>query len=165
MGVTVLQSVPVIYSNHAHARMLDRAIFKKQVRRILRRPERCYAQGRKQVAEYTTAAGAVIRVVYVLMPEAAEHSLYIVTAIRLGKLKGAFQRGPIETIHDRACDLAYVGLLHGEIAETVEEADGIYYDLDSYGDVLGVEICGYSQYQTAEGDLLSIFERLARPAR
>jgi len=160
----VLQNVPVIYSNHAQARMFDRAIFKKQVRRTLRRPERCYAQGREQVTEYTTSVGAVIRVVYVLTPEAAEHSLYILTAIRLGKLNSAYQRGPIETIYDRSCDLAYVGLLHGEIAETVEEAHGIYYDLDSYGDVLGVEICGYSQYQTAKGDPLSIFERLARPA-
>lgn len=163
MNDAVLQNVPVTYSDHAKARMTDRAVFKKQVRRTLRRPEKCYARGQEQVVEYTTSAGSVVRVVYLLTPGASECSFYIVTVIRLGKLKGAFQRGAIETVHDRSCDLAYVGLLHGRMAETVEAGEGIYYDVDHHGEILGVEISNYSRYQTGGGDAMSVLERLPVP--
>ncbi len=148
-----------MYSAHALARMADRAVFKKQVRRTLRRPERRYAYGSEWVAEYATSTGVIIRVVYRWLTKSLESSAQVVTVVRLGKLKGATQSASIDTHHDRDLDVAYVGLQHGRIAETIEAGEGIYYDLDSYGEILGVEIIGYSQYQT-EGDSLSVFERL-----
>lgn len=56
--------------------------------------------------------------------------------------------------------VAYVGLLSGRIAETFEVASGIYYDVDAYEEILGVEILNYSRYRVGEDDLGSIFERL-----
>lgn len=144
--------------------MTDRAIFKKQIRRTLRRPDKHYVQGQNQVAEYTTSGGAVIRLVYRVATEGLENSVHVVSAIRLGKLRGASQKGPIETLHDQALDVAYVGLLSGRIAETIEAGSGVYYDLDGYGEIVGVEIFDYSRYQTGEGDSRSVFERLPIPS-
>ena len=142
------------YAEHAQARIEDRAIYKKQVRRTVRRPDRHYLQGPNSVAEYDTKTGIVIRVVYRL---ADPGSVQIVTAVRLGKHEGAWQRELIKTFYDRAHDVAYISLLHGEIAETLEVASGIYHDVDSFGEVLGVEVFDYSRYK--EGISLSIFER------
>lgn len=144
--------------------MADRAIYKKQMRRTLRRPDKHYVQGRNQVAEYTTSGGAVIRLVYRVETDGPENIVHVVSVIRLGKLRGALQQGPIETLHDQALDVAYVGLLSGKIAETVEAGSGVYYDLDNYGEIVGVEIFDYSRYQTDEGDSRSVFERLPIPS-
>lgn len=143
--------------------MVARAIYKKQVRRTVRRPDRRHAQGANWIAEYDTSKGIVIRVVYCWLPDAPS-SVQVVTAVRLGKLKGASQRESITTHHDRAHDVAYVSLLHGRIAETLEAASGIYYDVDAYGEILGVEILNYSHYCAGEDDSQSIFERLPIPA-
>jgi len=152
------------YALDAYSRLIDCAFldwsFKKQVRRILRHPERRYAYRSEWVAEYDTAKGIVIRVVYRWLTTGVESSAQVVTVVRLGKLKGATQRASIDTHHDCDLDVAYVGLQHGKIAETIEAGEGIYYDLDSYGEILGVEIISYSHYGTAEGDSSSIFERL-----
>lgn len=144
--------------------MVARAIYKKQVRRTVRRPDRRHAQGANWIAEYDTSKGIVIRVVYCWLPDAPS-SVQVVTAVRLGKLKGAMQRESITTHHDRDYDVAYVSLLHGRIAETLEAASGIYYDVDAYGEILGVEIFDYSQYETGGDSSLSIFERLPIPVR
>ena len=145
--------------------MADRAIFKKQIRRTLRRPDEHYVQGQNQVAQYTTSGGAVIRLIYRLATDGSENTVCVVSVIRLGKLRGASQRGSIETLHDQALDVAYVGLFGGRIAETIEAGSGIYYDLDSYGEIVGVEIFDYSRYHTGEGDTRSVFERLPVPSR
>lgn len=139
--------------------MLDRAIFKKQVRRTLRRPDRCYAQGRDQIAEYATSGGVIIRAVY-RFTQAAQESLHIVTVIRLGKLSGASQGAPIETVADPLVDAAYIGLLNGRIAQTAEVGPGVYFDLGDDGEVVGAEILDYSRYQSGENDSSSLFERL-----
>ena len=144
--------------------MVARAIYKKQVRRTVRRPDRRHAQGANWVAQYDTSKGIVIRVVYCWLPD-APNSVQVVTAVRLGRLKGAMQRESITTHHDRAHDVAYVSLLHGRITETLEAASGIYYDVDAYGEILGVEIFDYSHYCVGEEDSQSIFERLPIPAR
>lgn len=138
--------------------MRDRAIFKKQVRRTLRRPDRCYAQGQDRIAEYATSGGVVIRVVYRL-PEAAR-SLHIVTVVRLGKLRGASQGAAIATVSDPLVDAAYIGLLNGRIAQTAEVGPGVYFDLGSDGEVVGAEILNYSRYETGENDSDNLFERL-----
>lgn len=164
----MFRDAPLSYSSHAQARIVDRAIFKKQIRRTLRRPDKHYVQGQNQVAEYTTSGGAVIRLVYRVATEGSENTAHIVSAIRLGrlgKLKGASQKGPIETLHDQALDVAYVGLLSGRIAETIEAGSGVYYDLDGFGEIVGVEIFDYSRYQVGEGDSRSVFERLPIPSR
>lgn len=139
--------------------MLNRAIFKKQVRRTLRRPDRCYAQGRDQIAEYATSGGVIIRAVY-RFTQAARESLHIVTVIRLGKLSGASQGAPIETVADPLVDAAYIGLLNGRIAQTAEVGPGVYFDLGDDGEVVGAEILDYSRYQSGENDSGSLFERL-----
>lgn len=140
--------------------MVDRAVFKKQVRRTLRRPDRCYAQGQEQIAEYTTSKGVIIRVVYRSLLGTARDSVHIVTAARLGKLRGASQSAPIETVHDQLIDVAYIGLFSGKIARTIEVGHGVYFDLDDDAEVVGVEILNYSRYQTGENDSVSLFERL-----
>lgn len=142
--------------------MVDRAIYKKQVRRTVRRPDRRCAQTPNWVAEYDTAKGIIIRVVY-RWPTDNPGSVEVVTAVRLGKLRGALQRELITTHYDRAHDVAYVSLLSGKIAETLEVASGVYYDVDAYGEVLGVEVLNYSRYRMGEDDSASIFERLPVP--
>ncbi len=144
--------------------MTDRAIFKKQVKRTLWRPDKDYLQGENQVAQYTTSGGAVIRLVYHVATDGSENTVHVVSVIRLGKLRGASQKGHIETVHDQALDVAYVGLLSGRIAETIEAGSGVYYDLDAFGEIVGVEIFDYGQYQTGEGDSRSVFERLPIPS-
>jgi uncharacterized protein YuzE len=130
----VLLKMPLSYSDHALARMVDRAIYKKQVRRTLRRPDALYSKGPNHLAEYVTSKGV-----------------------------GASQSAPIKTMINHALDVAYVGLLSGRIAETIEVSSGVFYDLDSYGEILGVEILDYSRYQDTEGKSVSIFERLPTP--
>jgi uncharacterized protein YuzE len=138
--------------------MLDRVVFKKQVRRTLRRPDRCYAQGEDQIAEYATSGGVVIRVVY-RFPEAAR-ALHIVTVVRLGKLRGASQSAAIATVSDPLVNAAYIGLLNGRIAQTAEVGPGVYFDLGDDGEVVGAEILDYSRYGSGEDDSGSLFERL-----
>ena len=116
------------------------------------------------MAEYDTAKGIVIRVVYRWLL-GTPSSVKVVTAVRLGKLSGALQRESIKTHYDRVHDVAYVGLLSGKIVETLEVASGIYYDVDTYGEILGVEIFNYSRYRVDEDDSLSIFEQLPVPSR
>jgi uncharacterized protein YuzE len=160
----MFQNVHITYSDHAQARMGDRAIFKKQVRRTLRRPDRRYAQGREQIAEYATSKGVIIRVVYRLLPPTLEGSgggaVHVVTVVRLGSLRGAAQTAPIETVYDERLDVAYVGLLSGRIAKTTEVGGGVYFDLADDGEVVGAEILNYSRYQLGENDSASLFERL-----
>lgn len=156
---TVPQHDTFSYTEHARSRMVDRAIYKKQVRRTVRRPDRRYAQTPNLVAEYSTSKGIIIRVVYHLLPDTPS-SVQVVTAVRFGKLRGALQRESITTHYDRAHDVAYVSLLSGRITETFEVASGVYYDVDAYGEVLGVEILNYSHYRVDEDDSRSIFERL-----
>jgi hypothetical protein len=110
----MIENAPLIYSDHAQARMVDRGVFKKQVRRTLRRPDICRSQGQNQIAEYMTPKGVVIRVVYRSTPEVPGSPLYIVTVVRLGKLRCASQNAPIKTIYDRTLDVAYVALLSAE---------------------------------------------------
>ncbi len=88
--------------------MVDRAIYKEQVRCTLRRPDSLYSQGQNQVAEYATSKGVIVRVVY---RATLEGSCHVITAVRLGKLECASQNAPIETVYDRAFDVAYVGLI------------------------------------------------------
>ena len=52
-------------SNHARKRMRQRNIPRKQILRTLNEPERLYSSGDKRVAERSTEAGNVIRVIYV----------------------------------------------------------------------------------------------------
>jgi uncharacterized protein YuzE len=139
--------------------MLDRAIFKKQVRRTLLRPDRCYAQEQDQIAEYVTSGGVVIRAVYRFI-KAPRESLHIVTVVRLGKLRGASQGAAIATVSDPLVDAAYIGLLNGRIAQTAEVGPGVYFDLGDDGEVVGAEILNYSRYGTGENDSSSLFERL-----
>ncbi len=153
--------MPLTYSNNAQARMVDGAIYRKQVRRTLRRPDSLYSQGQNQVAEYATSKGVIVRVVYRATLEGSRH---VIIAVRLGKLKCASQNASIETVYDRAFDVAYVGLLSGRIAKTIEVSSGVYYDLDSYGEILGAEVLDYSRYRDDEGTSLSIFERLPAPS-
>ena len=143
--------MPLTYSNNAQARMVDGAIYRKQVRRTLRRPDSLYSQGQNQVAEYATSKGVIVRVVY---HATLEGSCHVITAVRLGKLKCASQNAPIETVYDRAFDVAYVGLLSGRIAETIEVSSGVYYGLDSYGEIRGVEVLDYSRYRNDDGTSL-----------
>lgn len=117
------------------------------------------------MAGYTTSEGTKIRLVHRVMAEPVGGSVHVISAIRLGKLRGASQQGPIVTLHDQALDVAYVGLLSGRIAETIEVDSGVYYDLDGYGEIVGVEIFNYSRYQAGEGDSRSVFERLPIPSR
>lgn len=159
----MFEDVLLIYSDHAQARLVDRGVFKKQVRRTLRRPDTCRSQGQNQLAEYVTSTDVVIRVVYRPIHEAPGSPLHVVTVIRLGKLKRASQNAPVKAVYDRTFDVAYIGLLNGRISETVEVSDGIYYDLDSYGEIVGVEIFNYSRYQAGDEKTLSIFERLPVP--
>lgn len=144
--------------------MVDRAIFKKQVRRTLRRPDRCYAQGREQIAEYATFKGVVIRVVYRLPftppADSAGGTVHVVTVVRLGNLRGAAQTAPIATVRDQRLDVAYVGLLSGRIAKTTEVGCGVFFDLADDGEVVGLEILNYSRYQPGENDSASLFEGL-----
>ncbi len=61
----------------------------------------------------------------------------------------------------RGADLAYVAFPSDKITETVEVAGGIYCDLDSAGEVMGVEIFNYSRYEDSAGDnALGILKRL-----
>lgn len=160
----MLQNAHITYSDHAQARMVDRAIFKKQVRRTLRRPDRRYMQGREQIAEYATSKGVIIRIVYrfLLTPSegSAGGSAQVVTVVRLGNLRGAAQTAPIETVYDQRLDVAYVGLLSGRITETTEVGCGVYFDLADDGEVVGAEILNCSRYQLGENDSASLFERL-----
>lgn len=52
-------------SNHARKRMRQRNIPRNQILRTLNEPERAYESGGKMVAERSTEAGNVVRVVYV----------------------------------------------------------------------------------------------------
>ncbi len=122
--------------------MHDRNIFKKQVRRTLRRPHNTCPLGNYQVAEYTTSSNATIRVVYQYLPGAI--SPIVLSVIRLGKLKGATQRLAAGTYYDHTLDLAYVAFLNGKIAKTIEVALGIYDDLNEYDEILGTEVFDYS---------------------
>lgn len=159
----MIEGAPLIYSDHAQARMVDRGIFKKQVRRTLRRPDACRSQGQNRIAEYETSKGVVIRVVYRSTPKVPESLLHVITVVRLGKLRCAFQNEPIKTIYDRTFDTAYVALLSGRIAETIEVGDGIYYDLDNYGEIVGAEVFNFSRYGTGDSSSLDILERLPSP--
>lgn len=159
----MIEDAPLIYSDHAQARMVDRGIFKKQVRRTLRRPDACRFQGQNRIAEYVTSKGVVVRVVYCSTPEVPGSPLYVITVVRLGKLRCAFQNAPIKTVYDRTFDVAYVALLSGRIAETVEVGNGIYYDLDNYGEIVGAEVFNFSRYGTGDGSTLNILERLPSP--
>ena len=139
--------------------MLDRAVFEKQVRRTLRRPDRCYVQEKDRIAEYATSGGVIIRAVYRFIKVPRE-SLHIVTVVRLGKLSGASQDAAIATVSDPLIDAAYIGLLNGRIAQTAEVGPGIYFDLGDDGEVVGAEILNYSRYRTGENDSSNLFERL-----
>ena len=125
--------------------MYDRGIFKKQVQRTLRRPDRTFIQGQSQIAEYTTSSKAVIRVIYLFIPGAS--GPFVVSAVRLGKLSKANQRAEIGTHHDSALDIAYIALVNGEIAETMEAGNGIYCDLDGFGEIIGMEMFDYSCHE------------------
>ncbi len=54
----------------------------------------------------------------------------------------------------------WVALLSGRIAETNEVAEGIYYDLDPNGEIVGVEIFAYSRYPDRSDDGLGVLEHL-----
>ena len=139
--------------------MFGRGIFKKQVRRTLRRPNRTYTQGQFQVAEYTTTSKAIIHVVYSYLPGAIEP--FVISAIRLGMLNGAFQRAEVGTHHDPSLDLAYTAFLSGKITETIEVGNGIYCDFNREGEVMGVEIFNYSLYEDkVDGHAPSVLKRL-----
>ena len=125
--------------------MYDRGIYKKQVQRTLRRPDRTSTEGQFQVAEYTTSSKAVIRVIYQFI--ASTSGPFIVSAVRLGKLNKAHQRAEIGRHHDCALDVAYIALVNGEIAETMEAGNGMYCDLDVYGEIMGVEMFAYSCHE------------------
>ena len=53
-------------------------------------------------------------------------------------------------------DALYVRVRDGEVADTVEVAEGVIVDLDREGRVLGIEILGYSK---SEIDLDEIIKR------
>lgn len=150
------------YSNHARARLIARGIFKKQVRRTVRRPDNVYSRGQDHLAEYATSSGTLVRVIYRLVPEEQERQ--VISAVRLGRSKGALQTAATGTVYDPLFDVAYVALLSGRIAETTEVAEGVYYDLDPYGEIVGAEIFGYSRFERSENEGLSILERLPIPA-
>lgn len=70
-------------SNHARKRMRQRNIPRNQILRTLNEPERVYESGDKMVAERSTEAGNVVRVVYVESFEAApEIDAFIVSLVR-----------------------------------------------------------------------------------
>lgn len=129
------------------------------MRRILWRPERRYAYRSKWVTGYDIAKEIVIQVVYRWVMTGLGNSVQLVTIVRLGELKSATQCASIDPHYARASHVACVGLQHGEIAETIEAGDGIYYELDPCSAILGVEICNCNEYQTAKGDSSTIFER------
>ena len=96
------------YSDHAEARCRARGVFRKQVQRTIRRPDRLYMRGHDSIAEYTTSSNALIRVVYRLLTAGNEHQ--VVSAIRLGKLKSAVQTATLGTLHDPLLDVTYIAL-------------------------------------------------------
>lgn len=58
--------------------------------------------------------------------------------------------------YDPVADALYVRVRDGEVADTVEVAEGVIVDLDREGRVLGIEILGYSK---SEIDLDEIVKR------
>jgi uncharacterized protein YuzE len=51
----------------------------------------------------------------------------------------------METTKDEKLDVAYVRLRNGKVAKTVEIKPGILLDIDSSGEVLGIEVLSVSK--------------------
>jgi hypothetical protein len=70
-------------SNHARKRMRQRNIPRSQIMRTLNEPEQAYPNGDTMVAERSTEAGNVVRVVYVenFEPD-PEVDAFVITLVR-----------------------------------------------------------------------------------
>ena len=76
------------YHPHARARMRERRVSEEQVERAIANPSRRYPSTNppgRIVAEYDTAVGNTVRVVYVEIATSRGTEAYVLTVLRFGR--------------------------------------------------------------------------------